>query len=83
MDIQLAAERTLEMVEPEGPSRDDDGRTVAHAIWMLQGIVEGYIQYEKAHRWLGYAQAILVVAGRAELGQMKHANRTPVPRKPK
>ncbi len=54
---------------------DQDGVTIEHALWMLEGIALGYIQHEKAHRWLGYAQAILVTTGTVTLEQMKRVNK--------
>ena len=77
MNIQKAAELMLGRVDSSKYwiSRDQQGRTVGHAMWMLTGIIEGYIQHEKAHRWLGYAQGILVNEGCETLGSVKHANK--------
>ncbi len=55
--------------------RDPDGKTSEHAGWMLYGVALGYVQYEKAHRWLGYAQAILVTNNIFSLAAMKEINR--------
>ena len=52
-----------------------DGKGINHATWMLEGIAEGYIQYDKAQRWLGYAQGLLVSDGIMVLGEMKDINR--------
>ena len=30
-----------------------------HVQWMLKGIIDGYIKGEKAHRWIGWAQAVI------------------------
>ncbi len=63
MDMQLAAKMTIDAADVEEdikPCRSEYGSTSSHALWMLYGILEGYIKHEKAHRWLGYAQAILV-----------------------
>jgi len=78
MNTQRAAERTIEKIDISEywTSRAADGKTIGHALWMLEGIVQGYIQHEKAHRWLGYAQGILVSNGATNLEAMKLANRT-------
>ncbi len=55
--------------------RDDAGKTKKHAMWMLRGIMEGYIQHEKAHRWLGYAQGMLVCQGALILEDVECINR--------
>jgi hypothetical protein len=56
--------------------RDPEGRTLEHAVWMLLEIYWGKIESNsnKAHRWLGYAQALLVSHQWATLEQMKQAN---------
>lgn len=74
MNVQAAAVSTLEFVKVE-PIQNTTGTGPQHAAWMLRGIAEGYIQYEKAHRWLGYAQSILVVEKFASLGDMKKVNK--------
>ena len=73
MDIVKAAENTLVHVS-EALGRDASGKSIAHAVWMLAGISLGYIQDEKAHRWLGYAQGLLVVHGVLGLPEVKKAN---------
>jgi hypothetical protein len=77
MNIEQAAESTIERVDTGKywESRDLKGRTVGHALWMLRGIVDGYIQHKKAHRWLGYAQGILVSEGCVTLEAMKNVNK--------
>ena len=74
MNPQIVANNILEILDVE-PEKDPDGTEMSHAAWMLQGIAQGYIQHEKAHRWLGYAQAILVIQGPFTLEGMKTANR--------
>ena len=75
MNPQKAAKAVL--LEDRLPSseQDPDGSTPEHAIWMLEGIAAGYIQHEKAHRWLGYAQALLVCNNHETLVAMKTVNR--------
>lgn len=55
--------------------KDDRGTTIEHARWLLEGISLGYVQHKKAHRWLGYAQALLVMHGDATLDDMKKINK--------
>jgi hypothetical protein len=74
MNVVEAAKNTLSYVDFD-PERSDDGDNPAHAVWMLNGIVDGYVQHEKAHRWLGYAQALLVCAGIISLNDAKRCNR--------
>ena len=77
MDIKKAARNTINAagLKDTLPVRNDEGNTVEHALWMLHGITNGYIQHEKAHRWLGYAQAILVVREYIDLTTAKNCNR--------
>ena len=76
MDIMKAASDTRDcIVTSEYPSeRDPEGITLNHAVWMLSGICLGYVQCEKAHRWLGYAQGLLVVHQQLTLEQVKGIN---------
>ena len=75
MNIQKAALNVLRGLGDYTDKRDPEGKTVAHAYWMLQGIAQGYIQHEKAHRWLGYAQGIIVAWNEGTLDEMKLANK--------
>lgn len=73
MNVQKAAKATLK--EHKGEVLFvGSGDTAEHARWMLEGISKGYIQHEKAHRWLGYAQAILVMEDSGTLSEMKIIN---------
>lgn len=60
-------------VLPQG-ERDPEGRSLAHAVWMLLEIYWSKVTGNKAHRWLGYAQALLISHRWATLDQMKQAN---------
>ncbi len=55
--------------------RDPEGQSQAHAVWMLQMLCTNEIEGNKAHRWLGYAQGILVILGVGTLNQMMEANK--------
>lgn len=77
MNLQKAAHNTLTLVLERsryGAKRDLCGKTPGHAIWMLKGIQDGYIEGEKAHRWLGYSQAIVVIEGILSLSTCKNIN---------
>ena len=76
MNLERAAELTLEAVfkQPCSARRSETGEGANHACWMLEGIREGYIQHEKAHRWLGYAQGLLVSHGMLTLDEAKSIN---------
>ena len=67
MDIKIAANKTLEVLNTlDWPNElvviKNNHRPAAeyeHVKWMLEGIVMGYIQHEKAHRWLSWAQGVI------------------------
>ena len=63
MKVIQAAEKTKEYLEDRIASENLDSGNPStcneHLIWMLDGIILGYIQYEKAHRWLGYVQGVM------------------------
>lgn len=75
MNVQKVAEGIISKMGSSVAEFDADGVGTGHALWMLQGIAKGYIQYEKAHRWLGYAQSALVHADAVSLFEMKEANK--------
>ena len=75
MNTQKAAEDMFLSVRSSlKPTRDHEGKSAGHALWMLRGIILGYVQHEKAHRWLGYAQGILVLQGLVTLRAAKEIN---------
>ena len=49
--------------------------TLAHAYWMLTLIAHGDIVDEKAHRWLGWAQALLSCHNVTTLETLKAINK--------
>ena len=73
MFIKLAAKKTLKAMSADDWHYEHVGNTgmttdeivaaepdsFEHVKWMLQGIADGYITGEKAHRWLGWAQAVI------------------------
>lgn len=55
--------------------RHPEGDTEAHLVWMLKGLISGYVEHEKAHRWLGYVQGFMVCRGLLSLNEAKDMNR--------
>jgi len=75
MDVRKAACSLINALESEVEAkRDDEGKGLSHAAWMLEGIEKGYIQHEKAHRWLGYIQGLMVTNGVVTLKDVKSIN---------
>ncbi len=73
-----AAENTLErlsVADNQNAQRNKYGEGVPHAVWMLIGVAQGYIQNDKAQRWLGYAQGLLKPKGHITLEGCKTANK--------
>lgn len=60
------------VLSKEESSHGDSGR---HAKWMLERIAVGEIAGDKAQRWLGYAQGMLVAKGYFTLQNMKDFNK--------
>jgi len=80
MDIVKAAEGTLKAVEDSCGAVNvtrhyDDPTNLNHVRWMLEGIITEYIQHEKAHRWLGWAQACICQKGIATMGELAQINK--------
>ena len=82
MNLPQAAERTLIVSQAsdlhmKAQRAGDKGShtELYHITWMLEGIIAGYIQHEKAYRWLGWAQAILVSRGITNVHTMKRINK--------
>jgi hypothetical protein len=45
-----------------------------HLTYMVEEIVSGRVQGEKAHRWLGYIQGCVVMSGGSTLEEVKLVN---------
>jgi len=79
MNVVNAARNTIHIVSKNClqapiPERNEKGIGLQHAAWMLTEIVEKRITGEKAHRWLGYAQGLLVADNAASLNDCKYSN---------
>lgn len=82
MDIVKAAERTLIVLQShdlhmsaQRASSTDTHVELYHITWMLEGIIAGYVQHEKAHRWLGWAQGVIVSRKIKTVQTMKQINK--------
>lgn len=80
MDIKEAAINTKALMkmkdwpEQQFMADADSPDSFLHIQWMLDGIILGYIQHEKAHRWLGWAQAAICIHQEIELSELKKVN---------
>ena len=76
MNLKIAAAKTIIAANLEmAPERSPSGQGREHAKWLLTGIESGYIESEKANRWLGYAQCILVYENALTLHECKQINK--------
>jgi len=59
------------------PDRDQQGCGPRHAMWMLAEVQNNarIWKNDKLNRWLGYAQAILVMTGFLTLDEAKRCNK--------
>ena len=83
MDIKEAARKTIWLLNdststPVSPERrEEEPNRVEHILWLLKGIESGYIEHEKAHRWLGWAQSALYSNfEHIKLSDLKHINKS-------
>ncbi len=74
MDIKEAALQTRNQFLVAVKYSEKEGCDREHIEWMLNGIIHGYITGEKAHRWLGWAQAIICAFDSATLAKLKIIN---------
>jgi hypothetical protein len=77
MNIRIAAERTLKKAKLANitwEGTEGHGNDPEHIIWMLEQIIEGSMDREKANRWLGWAQGILADKEVLTLLECKHIN---------
>jgi len=69
-----AAHGSREILGDITAERDLEGKSLEHAAWMLEEIASKKIEGEKAHRWLGYAQGLLVLEGKATMADFREIN---------
>jgi hypothetical protein len=76
MNPHIAARKLITLLSAE----EDQGRQSplgndrAHLLFLLWSIHRGDVRGEKAHRWLGYAQGLIVLLGLGSLEAMKSLN---------
>lgn len=77
MNIRTAAEDTRKLINgSDGLKRFDETHTSKDHLHMMTGkIILGEVTGEKAHRWLGWAQACIVMGGGATVEDMKLVNK--------
>lgn len=79
MDVKLAAQRTTDAhVRAINLARDWllPKATVAHLLYMNARIQEGTVAGDKAHRWLGWLQAVVYLSGAASHEAIQQINET-------
>lgn len=71
----IAAACRIYIDKSNAPEHNDDfGKD--HMRDMIHAIESGIVSGEKAHRWLGYLQGVLVATGGCTLQEMKDLNLT-------
>ena len=75
MNIKTVAKNTNKLVAEISMPLSPESVSKKHVMWMLGEIENGNVVGEKAHRWLGWAQAAAVSRGDATLEEMKMINR--------
>lgn len=73
------SEHVLTRVPNEDVWNEDGSKNYAsrgHIAYMIIKILSGGVEGEKAHRWLGYIQGVLVARGFASLDEMKEVNKS-------
>jgi len=74
MNIKIAAKNTKELVADISMPIFPEQFSRKHVNYMLDEIVSGNVNGEKAHRWLGWAQAAACSKGGATFEEMKEIN---------
>ena len=74
MNIKTAAHFTRMRIDATKVPQDNDEYGKSHLHYMVDQIVHGKVTGEKAHRWLGFLQGVIVANGGATLEQVKQIN---------
>lgn len=56
-------DRYLSLIDEDPICEPEPGTSLPHLAWMLQEIREGKVREDKAHRWLGFVQGVLILSG--------------------
>lgn len=75
MDVKIAAQETDKLIDSTNLPLSNAEYGKDHLHEMVSKITCGEVSGEKAHRWLGYLQGVVVVGGGANLEQVKMINK--------
>jgi hypothetical protein len=75
MDTKVAAEGMFTYVDSADLPDEHPEYGKDHLRYMLVKMIEGEIEGEKAHRWLGWVQGCVCVGGGASLEELKMVNK--------
>jgi len=75
MNTKIAARDLCELVDKSALPEKHDEYGKDHLRYMLDKLMLGDIEGEKAHRWLGWVQACVCMGGGATLKEMKKINK--------
>ena len=82
MDVKVASQKTLALALAAAKTYDESmcglmsHARLSHLKYMDERIQAGvHVQGEKAHRWLGWMQACVYLAGAATHDQLQQINR--------
>lgn len=74
MDVKIAAAACRESIRKSSAPDENHEFGKDHLNEMVDKIESGEVAGEKAHRWLGYLQGVLVATGGTSLEEMKMVN---------
>ena len=74
-DAQRIAQTTLDFVDWTCFSNDKDGCDMFHIIEILQQVADGEVTGDKAHRFIGWAQAVLCMENKLPLEWARKLNK--------
>lgn len=76
MDLRAAAQDTRKFLTrcKTVNALGGEATSIEHVAGMLTSIETGAVSGEKAHRWLGWAQAVICMRGGAALDELKSIN---------
>ncbi len=78
MNIKKAAKETLTLAinDSRATWSENPALSKPHIKRICLAIIDGEVEGDKAHRWLGWAQCAVVGAGICSLDQMKEINKS-------
>jgi hypothetical protein len=75
MNIEEAAEAMVPLIMDMAENEDNPKADKGHLIYMAYCIIDGKVVGEKAHRWLGYIQGVMVCRYETTVEEMKQLNK--------